>query len=214
MIINGEPKTFIARNIPISATHGDLSVVNPSLIIGQRTISPTTGRIMLKAHKLYFSHRQINLDRPYIFSRLGDELPSLICPDLHIAFRSVRDWESVLKKGSFVGVDRDVTVEISRADLREAGKWIVYDFDRDCRVRQDEGKPGFGISVEAGELRGLLLGGGEKGAEGVSWGYPSPPGKRREAEGRSLGIKIIGVGPEIPGHSFRADINVNFVLKS
>jgi len=213
IIINGESETYIARRIPISAAHGDLSAANPSLIIGQRTISPTTGRVLLKAHKLHFGPQQVDLDRPYIFSRLGDELPGLNCPDLHITFRSVRDWESVLKKGSFVGADRDVTVEISRADLREAGKRIVYDFDRDCRVREDEGKPGFGISVEAGEL-GLLLGGGEKGAGRVSGEFPSPPGKRRRAEGRSLGVKIIGVGPEIPGHSFRADINVNFVLKS
>ena len=124
----------------------------------------------------------------------------------------------MLKKGSFVGVDRDVTVEVSRADLREAGKQIVYDFDRNCRVQDGEGKPGFGISVEAGELAGLL-GRGGKEPKGASGAYPSPPsGKKRRmegvGEGRSLAVKIIGVGPEIPGHSFRADINVKFVLKS
>lgn len=32
-------------------------------------------------------------------------------------------------------------------------------------------------------------------------------------EGKSLSVRLIGMGPEIPGHSFRADIDVNFVLK-
>jgi hypothetical protein len=142
-------------------------------------------------------------------------VPGVGYPDLHVTFRSVRDWDSVLKKGSFGGVDRDVTVEVGGADVR-AGKRVVYDFDRECRVDEGEGRPGFGIAVEAGEFRGLL-GGGERGAEEEGSVYPSPPVKRRRVErggeGKSLCVKLIGIGPSIPGHPFRADINVNFVLK-
>lgn len=72
----------------------------------------------------------------------------------------------MLKKGSFGGFDRDVTVEVGRADM----EWIVCDFERDRRVE--------------------------------------------EGEESSLSVRLIGMGPEIPGHPFKADINVNFVLKS
>jgi hypothetical protein len=57
------------------------------------------------------------------------------------------------------------------------------------------------------------VGGGGRG-EYVSW---STAGEEEEGggggEGKSLCVRLIGMGPEIPGHSFRADINVNFVLK-
>jgi hypothetical protein len=197
-IINGESKTYIARSIPISAAH-DLSATHPSLIIGQRRLSATTGSVTLRAYKLSFGASQIDLDRPYIFSQLGDEMAGLGCPDLHITFRSVRDWDSVLRRGAFEGFDRDVTVPVSWADVRGA-KTVVWDFERDCRVEEGDAKPGFGVAVEVGGL----------------WGEEG--GKRDPAllsgERRELCVKLIGVGPEIPGHSFRADINLAFVLKS
>jgi hypothetical protein len=185
------------------------------VIIGQRRVSTTNRSTLLKAHKLSFGSQQIDLDRPYIFTGLGDELPGLPgcpCPDLHITFRSVRDWDSVLKKGSFAGFDHDVTVPVSLADIRE-GKRIVYDFERDRRVQEEggEGKPRFGVSVEMKELGGLFVGEGEQGGRTY---LNLGTGKKGRGEGRALGFRLIGVGPEIPGYPFNADINVNFVLKS
>jgi hypothetical protein len=79
----------------------------------------------LKAHKLSFSPQQVDLDRPYIFTRLDDELPGVGCPDLHITFRSVRDWGSVLKKGTFGSFDRDVTIPVSSVDIREKKRVVL-----------------------------------------------------------------------------------------
>jgi hypothetical protein len=108
-----------------------------------------TGRVVLRAHRLSFGARQVGLERLYIFAGLGDEMAGIGCADLHVAFRSVRDWDSVLKRGRFGGWDRDVAVHVSAGDIREK-KRVVWDFDRECRVEEGEGRPWFGVAVEAG----------------------------------------------------------------
>jgi hypothetical protein len=70
----------------------------------------------------------------------------------------VRDWDSVLKKGTFGSFDSDVTIPVSSVDIREK-KRVVWDFDRDCRVGEGEARPGFGGSVEVGGLWGEEEGG-------------------------------------------------------
>jgi len=126
------------------------------LIIAQRRISvPNQGEspiasrgkspapaVSLRAHKLAFGP-SIDLKRPYIFSQLGDEVFGVGCVDLHITFRSVRDWKSVLKKASFGGWDQDVTVHVSREEVREK-KRVVWDFEKGCKVGEGDGRPGKG----------------------------------------------------------------------
>jgi hypothetical protein len=216
-VINGDSKTHTERTVPISQAY-DLSAQNPSIILVKRTICPKSSRILLTAHRLYFGP-SIDLDRPYIFTHLADELPGLNgYPDLHITFRCVRDWDSVLKRWKFVGFDRNVVIDIKREEVR-SGKQIVYDLavDHERRVDDEEGRPECGIAVDAGQFGALWVGDGER-VGGQSSAYPSPPDKKRRVEEttsspRSFCLKVIGAGPEIEGHPFRADLNVNFVMK-
>jgi hypothetical protein len=59
-IINGETKTYIAREILLSKEGGDLDRENPSIIIGQRKFSPNS-RIRLEAHRLFFADALISI---------------------------------------------------------------------------------------------------------------------------------------------------------
>ncbi|KAL5327887.1 hypothetical protein ACEPPN_005593 [Leptodophora sp. 'Broadleaf-Isolate-01'] len=93
-VINDDATTHIAREITISRL--DLSTTNPELITGQR-VHTTFGTVELKAHQLHFGPR-IDVNRPYVFLGLGDEIPGVGCPDLHCTFHIVSDWESTARK--------------------------------------------------------------------------------------------------------------------
>ncbi|PMD58545.1 uncharacterized protein K444DRAFT_614309 [Hyaloscypha bicolor E] len=216
-IINGETKTYVVREILLSKEGGDLDRENPNIIIGQRKFSPN-GRIRLEAHRLFFRGRP-DIDRPYIFPKLGDEIPGVGCPDLHCTFRAIRDWETVVKCADFAGCDRNVTVEISANDAR-SGKVIVFDIERDELVPL-AAKPTVGVMISCADFEPLYkrLDSSVEGNEKV---YLSPSSKKRRMGDReddeantatTIELKLIGMGPQIENHRLRADLNINLVLK-
>jgi len=216
-IINGETKTYVIREILLSKEGGDLDRENPNIIIGQRKFSPN-GRIRLEAHRLFFRGRP-DIDRPYIFPKLGDEIPGVGCPDLHCTFRAIRDWETVVKCADFAGYDRNVTVEISANDA-SSGKVIAFDIERDELAPLAE-KPAVGVMISCADFKPLYkcL---NPSAEGNEMVHLSPPSKKRRMGDReddeanrstAIGLKLIGMGPEIENHRLRADLNINLVLK-
>jgi len=196
---------------------GDLDRENPDIIIGQRKFSPN-GHIRLEADRLVFRGRP-DINRPYIFPKLGDEIPGVGCPDLHCTFRAIRDWDTVVKCADFAGFDRNVTVEISANDV-DSGKVIAFDIERDELVPL-AAKPTVGVMVSCADFKPLYkrL---NSSAEGHKEAYLTPPLKKRRMGGgedevtnssMTIGLKLIGMGPEIENRALRADLNINLVLK-
>lgn len=173
----------------------------------------TVGSIALKAHQLLFGP-SIVLDKPYVFLRLGDEIPGVGCPDLHCIFRLVEDWESVARLADTSHFDQNVIVRISRADV-QADRRITYDL-QNKKLTGTCVKPTWGIEVAAAELF----------PRSSSSTTEAPSNRRRtrssfaENDGirvssgqqRSVAIKMIGFGNEIGDTGLRADINVKFLL--
>ena len=253
-IINTDSGTQISRCLLVDPA-SDLDATNPSLILAQRTYSPD-GKLHLKAHRLFFGPK-LDVNRLYVFAGLGDELPGVAaaaaaaagrprhgsadhapaCPDLLLSFRPVRHWDTVLQRATtFASPAHKFTIPVSRREIQDPKKRLVYDFEAGRMVDEDEGlKPKFGISVAARDLRPLLeLGNGPGLSNGNSGrdSYPNPrPSKRKpmldvdeersrggeegkgEGEKRVFEIKLIGLSKEIKGRPFRADVDVKFVLK-
>jgi hypothetical protein len=217
LIVNRESGTHIEREIIVSKGQ-DLAHSYPSIIIAQRVLD-SFGAVQLHAHELSFGS-SVDLDRIYIFPRLGDEIPSIGRPDLHCTFRAVQDWGQYEKSSTFASFDRNICVEVS-ADAIKENRRVVYDFASDCVVQRDEyvAKPAFGIALDAGELAPLLLRSERKDLNSGN-PYTGPwaqntRAKRESAvkqEPKRLCISVIGAGPEVKEHSFKADINVEFVL--
>lgn len=213
-VINGENKTYVSREILASKEGGDLENETPYLIIAQRKHA-VGGKIALHAHKLVFRGR-VDVDRPYIFPKLGDEIPGVGCPDLHCTFRGVRDWHTVVKKANFAGFDRNVDIHVTADDVRK-GKKIAYDITENKVV--DSGvRPTLGVLISCLDLKYVLNGFKEE----ASKTYMSPPSKKtklgdEEAKGgkvsETIGLKLIRMGPEVAEHGLRADLNINLVLK-
>jgi hypothetical protein len=201
----------------LSKEGGDLDRENPDIIIGQRKFT-SSGRIRLEAHRLIFRGR-LDVDRPYIFPKLGDEIPGVGFPDLHCTFRAIRDWGIVEQRAEFAGYDRNVTVEVSVSDVR-SGKMITFDIERDEFVPL-AAKPTVGMMISCADFKPLFNRlnssiGGQKEAQ------PTPESKRRRVGDRedheaespmSIGLKLIGMGPVIEGRAMRADLNISLVLK-
>lgn len=200
-VINGESRTYIEREILVSKEGGDLNRVDQEIIIAQRTYS-TGGKIELKAHMLCFKGR-LDLDRPYIFPRLGDEIPGVGYPDLHCTFRGIRDWHSVVKGANYASCDRTVSIVITAADVRN-GREIVFDFNDDRVIGRDE-KSNFGVQISCGDFQPLHENLATSAGD-ASHAYPSPPSKKQK-----IGMKLLGMGPIIEG-VLRADLNISLVL--
>jgi hypothetical protein len=219
-VINGEPRTYVEREILISKEGGDLDRVDQEIIVAPRTYS-TRGNIELKAHMLCFKGR-LDLDRPCVFPGLGDEIPGVGCPDLHCTFRGIRDWHTVVGLAKFVNCDYTVSIKVTTADIR-SGRKIVFDFDRDRVITPNE-KSKFGVQVSCGDFKPLYET-VTTTAKDASKAYPSPPSKRQKVSGSTpvantnqdgksiaIGMKLIGMGPVVEG-TLRADLNINIVLK-
>ncbi|PVH81400.1 hypothetical protein DL98DRAFT_587589 [Cadophora sp. DSE1049] len=210
-VVNGETKTYVNREISISKA--DLDRPNPELLIGQRVYN-TFGAIELKANQLLFGP-SIVLNKPYVFLRLGDEIPGAGCPDLHCTFRLVEDWESVARRADTSRFDQNVTVNVSHADV-QADRKITYDL-QNKKLAAPSVKPALGIEVSAAELF-------PRPHSPPTASFSSP--KRRmtrslaENEGirvssgeqRSVVVKLIGVGDKIGDAELKADVNIEFVL--
>jgi hypothetical protein len=215
-VINGETKTYVVREILLSKEGGDLDCENPGIVIGQRKFA-SNGRVRLEAHRLVFRGRP-DIDRPYIFPKLGDEIPGVGCPDLHCTFRAIRDWDTVIKGADFAGYDRNVTVEMSASDV-VSGKMIAFDIERDELVPLSE-KPRVGVMMACADFKPfyehlITAVEGQKGAD------LTPQSKKRKigeedheaTSSMTIGLKLIGMGPEIANPALRADLNINLVLK-
>jgi len=216
-VINGEDKTYIVREILISKEGGDLDHENPDLIIAQRKCA-SNGSISLIAHRLVFRGRP-DVNRPYIFPKLGDEIPGVGCPDLHCTFRGVRDWHTVVKGANFAGCDRNVSVDVNAEDV-ENGRKICFDVEKGEFVGL-EVKPTLGVLISCIDLK-PVYDGWRMSLQGPGQAYPSPSSKkRRVGDGKSrvgemertIGLKLIGMGPAIENEVVRADLNINLVLK-
>ena len=105
---------------------------------------------------------------------------------------------------------------MSADDVNE-NRRVVYDFARDCVVPRDEyvAKPTSGVAIEAAPL---LLRPEKKDLDGrdaylSQWTKKTGPKEKGTVmqEPKRLCISIIGAGPEIEGHSLKADINVEFI---
>jgi hypothetical protein len=216
-VINGETKTYVVREIFLSKEGGDLDHENPVIIIGQRKFAPN-GRVRLEAHRLVFRGRP-DINRPYIFPKLGDEIPGVGCPDLHCTFRAIRDWDTVIKGADFAGYDRNVIVEISASDVGN-GKMIAFDIEQDKLVPLAE-KPTLGVMIPCADFKPLYTRlnaavGGQKGANLTPQSKERKIGDDEGHEAKSsmtIGLKLIGMGPEIENAGMRADLNINLVLK-
>jgi len=219
-VINGEDKTYIAREILLSREGGDLDIENPDLVIAQRTYA-SNGALSLQAHRLLFQGR-LDVDRPYIFPKLGDEIPGVGCPDLHCTFRGIRDWGTVLKGAYFTGWDRNLSVDVSAGDV-ERGRKILVDVERG-EVVDEEVKPAVGVLISCRDFK-FVFDGLNTSKEEPSKAYLTPPSKKRRIDdvklslgevARTIGVKLIGMGPEIDNSEngvLRADLNINLVLK-
>ena len=212
-VINGESRTYIEREILISKEGGDLDRVDQEIIVAQRTYS-TGGKIELKAHMLCFKGR-LDLDRPYIFPKLGDEIPGVGCPDLHCTFRGIRDWHSVVKAAKFASCDRTVSITVTAADIRN-GRDIIFDFDCDRVIGRDE-KSNFGVQISCGDFQPLYENVAASAGD-ASHANPTPLSKKQKIDGTTLdgkstriGMKLLGMGPIIEG-ALRADLNISLVL--
>ena len=180
--------------------------------MAQRTYS-ARGSIELKAHQLCFKGR-LDLDRPYVFPELGDEIPGVGLPDLHCTFRGIRDWDTVVKTAKFASCDRNVSIEITAADI-QSGRRIVFDIEKDKVVTSDI-KSTLGVEISCSDFK-PLLGSSITTEKEASNAYPSPPSKSRKedsalSETKTLGMKLIGMGPVVEG-TLRADLNITLVLK-
>lgn len=214
-VINGENKTYVAREIQLSKEGGDLDCENPDFIITQRKY--VNGSISLEAHKLFFRGR-LDIDRPYIFPKLGDEMPGIGCPDLYCTFRGIRDWHTVVRGAKFASFDRNVHIDITAEDIQSDRK-IVFDIERNEVVGLDV-KPGLGFLVSCADFK--LVHGLHMSKEDPNEAYLTPPSKKRrmgntkpQAKAASIPIqlKLIGMGPEIVGNDLRADLNITLALK-
>lgn len=191
----------------------DLNCEDPEITIAQRIYSGR-GNIELKAHQLCFKGR-LDLDRPYIFPRLGDEIPGVGCPDLHCTFRGIRDWNTAVKTvAKYASCDRNVNIEITRTDI-DSRKKIVFDIEND-RIIGPEVKPRLGIEISCSDFKPVFEGSINPEKE-WSKGYPSPPSKKRKtdaasADSKTIGLKLLGMGPITDG-ALRADLNITLVLK-
>ncbi|CAL3970172.1 unnamed protein product [Diplocarpon coronariae] len=229
-VINGETKTYVNREILISAR--DLSRQNPDLLIAQR-VYDSNGSVRLRAHRLLFGPR-IVLETPYAFAQLGDEIPGVGCPDLHCTFRAAQSWGSQRRKPGRPARDEHLTVDLCPTDVCSE-RQILYDLDQKRIVGPKDPMPRVGIEVEAAELFPKLadaLGPRDSLSTGPKSCYPSPPAfrKRRlsdseeeeeeEEEGskvskkpRKVGIKLVGMGKRIGSGEARGDVYVDFVLR-
>jgi hypothetical protein len=216
-VINGEIKTYAIRDILLSKEGGDLDRENPDIIIGQRKFT-SNGRIRLEAHRLIFRGR-LDVDRPYIFPKLGDEIPGVGFPDLHCTFRAIRDWGTVEKRAEFAGYDRNVTVEVSASDVRN-GKMITFDVERDEFVPLAE-KPTVGMMISCADFKPFFNRlnsslGVQKEAQSTPESKKRRLGDKEDHEAESsmtIGLKLIGMGPVIESRATRADLNINLVLR-
>jgi hypothetical protein len=214
-VINGENSTYISREVLVSKD-GDLDHENPNLIVAQRKYR-ANGSITLEAHRLIF-HGRVDVDRPYIFPKLGDEIPGVGCPDIHYTFRGVRDWHTVAKGAKFASYDHNFRIDITDKDI-ESGRKIIFDFERNEEVRLDV-KPAAGILISCADFR-PLLNENDGPKEDASEAYPSPLSKKRRTKengcprevSRLIELKLIGMGQEIENESLRADLNIKLVLK-
>lgn len=211
-MINGETKTYVVREILLAKEGGDLDRENPNIILGQRKFA-SGGRIRLEAHRVVFRGRP-DVNRPYIFPRLGDEIPGVGCPDLHCTFRAIRDWDTVAKIADFAGYDRNVTVEISADDAKNA-KMITLDIEREGLVSV-AAKPKLGMTISCADFGPFF---NRLGTKESSLTPPSKKkrmgdgGDREDESSMTIGLKLIGMGPGIEDRDLRADLNLTLELK-
>jgi hypothetical protein len=201
----------------LSKEGGDLEHENPDLIIAQRKFA-TNGSISLHAHRLTFRGRP-DVNRPYVFPKLGDEIPGIGCPDLHCTFRGIRDWHTVVKGANFAGCDRNVSIDITYEDV-ESDRKIVFDIERDQFVGLDM-KPTLGVLISCVDFK-PIYDCCNPSLEHRSESYLSPSSKKRRTNNskdgmeqtfRTVGLKLIGMGPAIENEVLKADLNINLVLK-
>jgi hypothetical protein len=136
------------------------------------------------------------------------------CPDLHCTFRGVRDWDTVVKTAKFASCDRNVSIEITRADVQNKRK-IVFDIEKD-RLLSPDTKPTIGVGFSCSDFKPLYKGLMSPETDPNN-AYPSPSSKKRKmdvpsSEAMTIGVKLIGMGPVVEG-TLRADLNITFVLK-
>ncbi|KAF8848153.1 hypothetical protein BDZ45DRAFT_811008 [Acephala macrosclerotiorum] len=211
-VINGENNTYIAREILLSKEQGDLDRENPDLIVVQRKCTRNAS-ISLDAHRLFFRGR-LDVDRPYIFPKLGDEIPGVGCPDIHFTFRGIRDWHTVVKGAKFASFDRNVTIDITAEDI-ESGRKVMFDIERDEVVGSDM-KPALGVLISCADFKSVYAGSHVSKED-------SPASKKRRMGdtkphpgglSKAIELKLIGMGPEIVNGALRADLNIILVIKN
>jgi hypothetical protein len=97
---------------------------------------------------------------------------------------------------------------------------IAFDIERDELAPLAE-KPTVGVMIACADFEPLYkrL---DSLAEGNEQVYLSPPSKKRRMGNReddeankstTIGLKLVGMGPQIENHRWRADLNINLVLK-
>jgi len=165
----------------------------------------------------------VNLDRPYIFPKLGDEILGVGCPDLHLTFRGIGDWGTVARGAKFASCDRNVRIEIAAGDV-ESGRQITFDVEQ-YKIVEGNLKPKVGVLISCADFKPLYDGLSASAKESGDL-YRIPSSKKRKTDEResdpkrsledsrlkTIGIKLIGMGPEVDPVS-RADVNLNFVLR-
>jgi hypothetical protein len=217
-VINGENNTYIAREILLSKEEGDLDLENPDLIIVQRKYA-VNASISLDAHRLFFRGR-LDVDRPYIFPKLGDEIPGVGCPDIHFTFRGIRDWPTVVKGAKFASFDRNVTIDITAEDI-ESGRKVMFDIERDEVVGLDL-KPALGVLISCADFKSVYTG-SHVSKEDPNEVHPSPASKKRRMGdtkphpgeiSKTVELKLIGMGPEVVKGAWRADLNIKLAIKN
>lgn len=190
---------------------------NPDLIIAQRTYT-ANGHISLEAHRLCFRDR-INVDRPYIFPKLEDEIPDVGCPDLHCTFRGIRDWDTVVQGAKLAGNDCNVSVVICIEDV-ESEKRILIDFERSEVVDADMKNP-LGLLISCADFKPLYnnFGASTKHIRDPDPSTPSmkmrtgEPKPHKTKSSMTIGLKIFGVRPDNDHSALRADLNINLIIK-
>lgn len=216
-MINGENGTYIMREVPVSKEGGDLDCENPDLIVAQRRYG-ASGSVSLEAYRLIFRGR-VDGDRPYIFPKLGDEIPGVGCPDIQYTFRGIRDWHTFVKGAKFASYDSNVSIDITAKDI-ESGRKIIFDIERNEEVGLDT-KPTSGIMISCADFR-PLCNETDASREDPSEAYPSPPSKKKKMDEKRrprevpkfIELKLIGFGQEIENEAVRADLNIKLILKS
>jgi len=166
----------------------------------------------------FFFPGRPDINRPYIFPKLGDEIPGVGCPDLHCTFRGISDWSTVLKKADLAGYDCNVNLEITADDVK-SGRKIIFDLYQEKIVDSDS-KPIKGVSISCSDFKPLY----DRlriRPEGSSKAYEGPTSKKRrfdnsevKTELSTVKVKLVGLGPEVLiNGGISTDLNVNLILK-